>query len=214
MVNNDLLLKAFYETILMVFGSTGFGIILGLPLGLILYNTSKQGLQPCKMLYEPLSFLVNSARSIPYIILTVLLIPFTRQLIGTSIGMGSAIVPLSIAGALLIARCVEDVLRSVPKGLSEVGISLGASPFEIIRKILLPEGIAPLIAGITTVIINLVGYSAMAGTVGGGGLGDLAIRYGYQRYDTSLMALIVLLLVALVQGIQVIGQWCTNRYRR
>eukprot|EP01037_Dinobryon_pediforme_P014730 gene14730-14856_t len=162
--------QALYETLLMVFGSTGIGILLGVPVGVILYNTSQQGLQPCKKVYGPLSFLVNGARNI----------------IGTSIGTGSAIVPLSIAAALLIARCVEDALRSVPKGLSEVGISFGATPFEIIRKILLPESMAPLIAGITTVIINLVGYSAMAGTVGGGGLGDLAIRYGYQRYDTVL----------------------------
>lgn len=211
---NDLLFKALYETLLMVFGSTGFGILLGIPLGVILYNTSSQGLQPCKRVYGPLSFLVNGARSVPYIILTVLLIPFTRQLIGTSIGTGSAIVPLSIAAALLIARCVEDALQSVPKGLREVGISSGASPFEIIRKILLPESMAPLIAGITTVMINLVGYSAMAGTVGGGGLGDLAIRYGYQRYDTVLMILIVVILIALVQGIQMIGQWGANRYRR
>jgi len=211
---NDLLFKALHETLLMVFGSTGFGILLGIPLGVILYNTSSQGLQPCKRIYGPLSFLVNGARSIPYIILTVLLIPFTRQLIGTSIGTGSAVVPLSIAAALLIARCVEDSLQSVPKGLSEVGISLGATPFEIIRKILLPESMAPLIAGITTVMINLVGYSAMAGTVGGGGLGDLAIRYGYQRYDTVLMVLIVVILIALVQGIQMVGQWGANRYRR
>jgi D-methionine transport system permease protein len=214
MVMNDLLFKALYETLLMVFGSTGIGILLGLPVGVILYSTSQQGLQPCKKVYGPLSFLVNGARSIPYIILTVLLIPFTRNIIGTSIGTGSAIVPLSIAAALLIARCVEDALQSVPKGLSEVGISLGATPFEIIRKILLPESMAPLIAGITTVIINLVGYSAMAGTVGGGGLGDLAIRYGYQRYDTILVILIVVILVILVQCIQMLGQRCANHYRR
>ena len=211
---NDLLFKALGETLLMVFGSTGIGILLGVPLGIILYNSSQTGLQPCKMLYQPFSFFVNGARSIPYIILTVLLIPFTRNLIGTSIGTGSAIVPLSIAAALLIARCVEDALQSVPKGLSEVGISLGASPFEIIRKILLPESMPPLIAGVTTVMINLVGYSAMAGTVGGGGLGDLAIRYGYQRYDTVLVILIVIILVILVQGIQMLGQWSANRYRR
>ncbi|MBY0281869.1 MAG: ABC transporter permease [Alphaproteobacteria bacterium] len=211
---SDLLFKAFYETLLMVFGSTGIGIALGLPLGVILYNTSEHGLQPSQKIYSPLSFLVNGARSIPYIILTILLIPFTRHLIGTSIGTGSAIVPLSIAAALLIARCTEDALQSVPKGLSEVGISLGASPFEIIRKILLPESMAPLIAGITTVMINLVGYSAMAGTVGGGGLGDLAIRYGYQRYDTLLVVLIVAILIIFVQGIQMAGQRCANRYRR
>lgn len=214
MVITDLIFKALTETLIMVFGSSAIGILLGVPLGVILYNASEQGLQPCKILYQPLNFFVNGARSIPYIILTVLLIPFTRQLIGTSIGTGSAIVPLSIAAALLIARCSEDALQSVPKGLSEVGISLGATSFEIIRKILLPESMPVLISGITTVMINVVGYSAMAGTVGGGGLGDVAIRYGYQRYDMILMTFIVVILVILVQSIQMLGQWYANHYRR
>jgi len=210
----DLVIKALLETVLMVFGSTAFGVLMGVPLGVVLYNASKKGLQPRRVLYQPLSFLVNGARSIPYIILTVLLIPFTRGLIGTSIGTGSAMIPLSIAAGLLVARCVEDALQSVPKGLSEVGISLGASPLQIIHKILLPESMSSIIAGITTVMINIVGYSAMAGTVGGGGLGDLAIRYGYQRYDIVLVVLIVVILIALVQGIQMVGQWGSNYYRR
>ncbi|MCX7338457.1 MAG: ABC transporter permease [Alphaproteobacteria bacterium] len=210
---NQLIVQSLYETVAMVFGSTAIGLALGIYLGTTLFNMSQQGLKPNAGLYESLSFLVNSARSIPYIILTVLLIPVTRFLIGTSIGTGAAIIPLSIAAVLLIARCTEDALQSVPKGLIEVGHSLGAKPQDIIWKIIFPEALPPIISGVTTVMINIVGYSAMAGTVGGGGLGDLAIRYGYQRYDTVLMVLIVVIIFALVQAIQMIGQWLTNKCR-
>ncbi len=209
----QLILQGTIETLLMVFGSTFIGALMGLPLGVLLYNASEDGLNPCPRLYQPLSLVINSARSIPYIILTVLLIPFTRLIIGTSIGTMSAIIPLSIAAALLIGRCVEDALQAVPKGLSEVGVSLGATSFQTIKKIILPEGLPSIIAGITTVTINVVGYSAMAGTVGGGGLGDLAIRYGYQRYDTLLVFIIVAILIVLVQAIQMFGQWCVNQCR-
>jgi D-methionine transport system permease protein len=213
MAMNLLILQGTFETLLMVFGSTLIGVLIGLPLGIFLYNTSENGLNPCQRLYHPLSLVINSARSIPYIILTVLLIPFTRLIIGTSIGTISAVIPLSLAAALLIGRCVEESLQAVPKGLSEVGVSLGATSFQTIIKIILPEGLPSILAGITTVMINIVGYSAMAGTVGGGGLGDLAIRYGYQRYDVFLIFIIVVILMVFVQTIQMFGQWCVNQYR-
>jgi len=213
MAIDQLILQGTLETLLMVFASTLIGGFIGLPLGILLYNTSENGLNPCKRTYQPLSLIINSTRSIPYIILTVLLIPFTRFMIGTSIGTISAIIPLSLAAALLIARSVEDALQAVPKGLSEVGVSLGATSLQTIIKIILPEGLPSIIAGITTVTINIVGYSAMAGTVGGGGLGDLAIRYGYQRYDTLLVFIIVVVLIVFVQAIQMFGQWCVNQCR-
>ncbi len=209
----QLIFQSTLETLSMVFGSMVIGIFMGLPLGILLYNTSGNGLTPSPRLYQPLSLVVNSARSIPYIILTILLIPFTRLIVGSSIGTLSAIIPLGLAAALLIGRCVEEALQVVPKGLSEVGISLGATSLQTIRKIILPEGLPSIIAGITTVAINIVGYSAMAGTVGGGGLGDLAIRYGYQRYDMVLMFIIVVILIVLVQVIQMVGQWCVNQCR-
>jgi D-methionine transport system permease protein len=154
---------------------------------------------------------VNAIRSIPYIILVVLLMPVTRLIVGSSIGTLAAIIPLSLAGTLLIARMVEDSLRNVPQELVEVGLAMGASKRQIITKILLYEAMPSITAGITTVLINLIGFSAMAGTVGGGGLGDLAIRYGYQRYDLSLMGVIVVVLVILVQGIQMVGDFISRK---
>lgn len=207
----SLLLQSLFETLLMVSASTLASILIGLPLAVILSITAPRGLYPHAAIHHILGSFINAIRSIPYIILVVLLMPLTRILVGSSIGTLAAIIPLSLAGALLVTRLVEDALRNTPQGLIEVGIAMGASKRQIITQILLFEAMPSLIAGITTVIINLIGFSAMAGTVGGGGLGDLAIRYGYQRYDVTLMLIIVVILVILVQAIQMLGDFISRR---
>lgn len=207
----DLVIKSLLETLGMVFTSTFFSLVLGLPLALVLNLTGKGGLYQHKHLYQFSGFIINAARSIPYIILTIFILPLTKLLAGTSIGMWAAVVPLTLAGLLLIARMGEEALRQVPKGLVEVGLAAGATRSQIIRTILFPEALPTLIAGSTTVIINLIGFSAMAGTVGGGGLGDLAIRYGYQRYDIELVFIIVGILILLVQCLQMLGDSFVKR---
>ena len=202
------------ETVLMVTVSTVLGFAIGLPLGMALFACSPKGIRPNRTLFEGLSFFINSARSIPYIILIVLLIPLTRLCIGTSIGTTAAIFPLTLAAILLIARASEEAFLNLPRTFTEIGTSMGAKPFRIFLVILLPEALPGLVVQLTTIIINLVGYSAMAGTVGGGGLGDLAIRFGYQRYDTTLMIAIVVVLIVLVQIIQSSGNEIARRIRK
>lgn len=206
-----LLFQSFLETILMVGVSTAVSILIGIPLAVLLSITTPDGLYPCKWMNNLVGCIVNAVRSIPYIILIVLLVPITRMIVGSSIGTLAAIIPLSIAGILLVARMVEEALRNIPHDLIEVGLAMGASKRQIITKILLHEAMPSIIATITTVLINLIGFSAMAGAVGGGGLGDLAIRYGYQRYDFTLMIIIVVILIALVQGIQMAGDFISRR---
>jgi D-methionine transport system permease protein len=206
-----LLFQSFLETILMVGISAIISIIIGIPLAISLSITAPAGLYPHPWINHVLGACVNAIRSVPYIILVVLLMPITRIMIGSSIGTLAAIIPLSLAGSLLVTRMVEDSLRSIKQELIEVGLAMGASKRQIITKILLHEAMPSITAGITTVLINLIGFSAMAGAVGGGGLGDLAIRYGYQRYDFSLMMIIVIILVALVQCIQMIGDFISRR---
>lgn len=210
----SLILKAIYETLGMVGVSTLFSLLLGLPLALCLNVTSGGGLCPHKGLYQGAGFLINAIRSIPYIILTILILPMTKFLVGTSLGMWAAVVPLSLAGALLVARMAEDSLRQVPRGLVEVGLAAGATHLQIIRTVILPEAMPTIVAGATTVIINLIGFSAMAGTVGGGGLGALAIQYGYNRYDVELIFIIVVILIVLVQSVQMIGDRLVSRMTR
>jgi D-methionine transport system permease protein len=206
-----LLLQSFLETILMVGISAIIAIIVGIPLAISISITAPNCLYPRPWINHALGACVNAIRSIPYIILVVLLMPLTRIMVGSSIGTLAAIIPLSLAGALLVTRMVEDSLRSVKHELIEVGLAMGASKRQIITKILLYEAMPSITTGITTVLINLIGFSAMAGAVGGGGLGDLAIRYGYQRYDFSLMMIIVVILVALVQCIQMIGDLISRK---
>lgn len=201
----DLVLTATVETLVMVGVSTGIGLLLGLPIALVLYLYRPQGLKQNPVVYNLLGSVVNAFRSIPYIILIVLLIPLTRLLVGSSIGLWAAIVPLSVASFLLIARIGEEAFLTVPKELIETGQAMGATLQQIIHKILFPESLPRLVGGITTIIINLIGFSAMAGAVGGGGLGDLAIRYGYQRYDVFILVVIVIILVLFVQIVQMIG---------
>ena len=191
------------ETMYMVLASTLFAVLLGLPLGTVLFTTAK--VKPHTKLNRAIAAVINIARSIPFIILLVALIPFTRFVVGTSIGIHAAMVPLTLGAAPFFARLVDNVYQNLPTGLIETGYSMGTNTWQMIRHILLPEATPALIQSITVTAITLVNYSAMAGTVGGGGLGDLAIRYGYQRFDVSVMLATVVMLVIIVQLLQTLG---------
>ena len=201
----DLLIPATLETLYMVFISALFTAVLGLPLGIVLVVTSKGHLLENAKLNAALSYVVNMTRSLPFIILMIFIIPFTRLVVGTSIGTNAAIVPLVVAAIPFFARIVESALLEVDGGVIEAAIAMGASPLEIITRVLIPEALPSLILGTTLTIINLLGYSAMAGAVGGGGIGDLAIRYGYHRFQTDVMLMTIVILIALVQTIQASG---------
>lgn len=201
----DLLIKATLETLYMVSISTLFTVLFGLPLGIVLVVTTEGHILAHKAVNKALSYVVNMARSLPFIILMIFIIPFTRLIVGTSIGTNAAIVPLVVAAIPFFARIVESALHEVDGGVVEAAIAMGASPLQIILRVLLPEALPSLILGTTITIINLLGYSAMAGAVGGGGIGDLAIRYGYHRFNTEIMMATILLLIALVQGLQTTG---------
>jgi len=200
-----LIIPATGETLYMVAASTVFAYLLGLPLGIILVATSPGHIMPNPWVERTLGTLVNILRSAPFIILLVALIPFTKSVVGTSIGTTAAIVPLVISAAPFVARVVESSLKEVPYGVIEAALSMGASPKQIIQKVLLPEAKASLILGVAITTISVIGYTAMAGTVGGGGLGDLAIQYGYNRFRTDIMIVTVVILVVIVQIIQSLG---------
>lgn len=199
------------ETLCMVGVSTFFTVLFGLPLGVLLVTTDRTGLTPAPLLNSVLGTIINAARSLPFIILLVLVIPFTRLLVGTSIGATAAIVPLSLAAIPFFARVAETALREVDRGLVEAAHAMGCSPWQIISKVLIPEALPSLVLGVALTLISLIGYSAMAGAIGGGGLGDLAIRYGYQRFETAVMIATVVLLILLVQGIQALGNRAAAR---
>ncbi|HAU1190545.1 TPA: methionine ABC transporter permease [Legionella pneumophila] len=199
------LLAATGETLYMVFFSTLFAVLLGLPLGILLYSSSR--IKPNIRLNKMLSTLINIFRSIPFIILLVAIIPFTRLIVGTSIGINAAIVPLTVGATPFFARLVDNVLQSLPLGLIETGYSMGANTRQIILHIILPEAQSGLIHSITVTAITLINYSAMAGAVGAGGLGTLAINYGYQRFNAGIMIATVIVLIILVQLIQMVGDY-------
>lgn len=200
-----LLLSSTLETLYMVFASVFIASILGIPLGVLLMVTDKGQILQNEILNKILSSIVNIFRSIPFVILLIILIPFTRFLVGKSIGTTAAIVPLSIAAIPFLGRLVETALREVNSGVIEAAQAMGASYMQIILKVLIPEALPSIISGITITAINLIGYSAMAGVIGGGGLGDLAVRYGYQRFMLDIMLYTVAILVLMVQLIQMIG---------
>lgn len=200
-----LLTKALGETVYMVVVSMAIATALGVPLGVLLNVTSKGQILESPLLNQVIGSIVNAVRSIPFIILMVAIIPFTRLLVGTAIGTTAAMVPLVIASVPFIGRQVETSLKEVPYGLIEAAQSMGATPFQIITRVLLPESMPSIVAQLTTVIIALVGESAMAGAIGGGGLGDLAIRYGYQRFRPDIMLATVVILIVLVQLVQFAG---------
>ena len=202
------------ETLLMVLLSTLFGYVFGLPLGIILFMSDKDGIKPNKKLYRILDVICNIGRSIPFIILLILIIPFTRLLVGKSYGTFATIVPLTVSAIPFIARMVESSLKEVDKGVIEAAESMGATTFQIITKVLLLEARPSLINGVTICVGTIIGYSAMAGAVGGGGLGDIAIRYGYYRYQTDIMLVTVIIIVLMVQAFQMIGSKLTKKFNK
>lgn len=204
-----------WNTVYMVLGATLIAILFGLPLGIILTITAPGHLKENRWIHRLLGSVVNVGRSFPFAILMVALIPFTRWVVGTSLGTTASIVPLSIAAIPFLARVTEGALKEVDKGIIEAAIVMGSTPWQIISKVLMPEALPTLLLGITTTLINLIGYSAMAGTMGGGGLGKVAIQYGYQRFNVELMVLTVVLLILIVQGVQVLGNGLANKiYQR
>ena len=204
--------EATWQTLIMVFFSTIFSMILGIPLGILLCTTDSQsGLTPNKGLNQIMSVIINILRAIPFVILVILLFPFTRIVVHTAIGTKASIVPLTIAAAPFVARVIESRLKEVDAGVIQAARAMGSNNSQIIFKVLLPEALPSIVNGITLTIINLIGYSAMAGTVGGGGLGDVAIRYGYQRYRLEYMLGSVAIILILVEVIQVIGTRISNK---
>ena len=207
----DMILKGIQETLYMTLLSTLMGYIIGLPMGVLLAVSDKDGLKPNRVLYRILDVIANIVRSIPFLILLILLIPFTRMIVGKSYGSTATVVPLVIAAGPFIARMVESSLKEVDEGVIEAARSMGASNLRIIVKVLLVEARTSLINGATIAVGTILGYSAMAGTIGGGGLGDIAIRYGYHRYQADIMIVTVVLLVILVQIFQMVGTALANR---
>ena len=199
------------ETLWMVGISAALGTLVGLPLGVLLVVTDRHGLLEHLPSNRALGILANAVRSTPFIILLVAVIPFTRWVVGTSIGTTAAIVPLTIAAIPFIARLVETALREVDRGLIEALLAMGATPWQVIRTALIPEAMPGIVAGLTITLVSLIGHSAMAGAVGGGGLGDLGIRYGYQRFLPDVMALVVVVLIVLVQIVQSAGDRLVRR---
>ena len=208
-VITNLLLKSLAETLYMLSISAFIAAAAGIPLGILLVVTEKNGILSCPIINKPLAFIVNVIRSIPFIILMVAIIPLTRLIAGTSIGTTAAIVPLTLAAIPYTARMVETSIREIPLGLIEAAESMGASPFQIIRKVLIPEALPSVIQNMTVVIVSLIGSSAMAGTIGG--LGDLAIRYGYQRFQADVMIATIIVLVIIVQFMQFTGNLLSKR---
>lgn len=200
-----LLMEATQQTLFMVAVSGILGTLLGLPLGVFLATSRKGELFAAPLANQTLGLVVNAARSTPFIILVVAIIPFTRLVAGTSIGTNAAIVPLTVAAAPFIARLIEAAIREVDQGLVEAARAMGASPLQIVAKVLLPEALPAITLALTLAAVSLLGYSAMVGAVGGGGLGDLGIRFGYQRFMPEVMAAVVIVLILLVQGVQTIG---------
>ncbi len=209
-----LLAEAFGETVYMVAVSALVSALLGIPLGVILVITGKGHIKENLVFNQTLGAIVNAARSTPFIILMVAIIPFTRIIVGTSIGTNAAIVPLTIAAIPFVGRVVESALKEVDAGLVEAAQAMGASPRQIILKVLIPEALPSILLGLTLMVISLIGYSAMAGAIGGGGLGDLAIRYGYQRFRADVMLATVVILIALVQIVQSSGDYFAQRLNK
>ena len=199
------------QTLVMVALSTLFALLIGFPLGVLLNITNRFGITPRPVFNAVLSRIIDVLRSFPFVILMIVLLPFTRLVLGTAIGTAATIIPLSIAAAPFVARITETALNEVDPGMIQAARAMGSTNWQIIYKVLIPEALPSVTSGITLTIINLIGYSAMAGTLGGGGLGDLAIRYGYQRFRTGIMLAAVVVIIILVAVIQWIGTRLTNK---
>ncbi len=209
-----LIVEATGETLYMVAVAATLGTLFGLPLGVFLATSGKGELFAAPLLNRALGILVNATRSTPFIILVVAIIPFTRLIAGTSIGTTAAIVPLTVAATPFIARLIEGAIREVDQNLVEAARAFGASPLQIVFKVLIPEALPAIVLGLTLAVVSLIGFSAMVGAVGGGGLGDLGIRYGYQRFMPEVMAAVVVILIVLVQGVQSLGDRLARRLNK
>ena len=209
----EILGEAFLETMYMIIVPTVIATILGFLLAIILILTKPNGLKPNKPVYSVVGFIVNIVRSFPFIILLVALIPFTRFIVGTSIGETAAIVPITIGAAPVIARVIETSLNEVDEGLIEAAKSFGATNTQIIFKVMIKEAMPSIVSGITLSVISILGYTAMAGTVGAGGLGKVALVYGHQRFDTAVMVYVVITLVIVVQAIQSLGDYAYKKLK-
>jgi len=210
----ELLREAFLETLIMVGVSGVLGAGLGIPLGVLLVTTGPGHILSNKAVNKVVGTIANIIRSTPFIILLVAIIPFTRFVVGTSIGTSAAIVPLTMIAIPFVARLVESSVREVDAGLIEAAQAMGANPVQIVTKVLLPEAMPSIMAGLTITVVSLINYSAMAGAVGGGGLGDLGIRYGYQRFQPEVMAAVIVILIVLVQAVQTTGDWLSRKLNK
>ncbi|AJD51390.1 D-methionine transport system permease protein [Thalassospira sp. MBR-102] len=206
-----ILLQATLETFAMVISALALGTAFGLPLGVLLATSGRGELFEAPLFQKSIGPIVNATRSVPFIILAVAIIPFTRLIVGTSIGTSAAIVPLTVAAIPFIARIIEGAIREVDGGLVEAAQAMGARPFQVVTKVLLPEALPGIIHGLTLTAVTLIGYSAMVGAVGAGGLGDLGIRYGYQRFRPDVMAAVVITLIVVVQMVQSLGDWMARK---
>jgi D-methionine transport system permease protein len=209
-----LIAEATVDTLLMVATAATLGTVLGLPLGIFLATSGRGELFAAPAVNRIIGAIVNATRSTPFIILVVAIIPFTRLVAGTSIGTAAATVPLTLAATPFIARVIESAIREVDHGLIEAARAIGATPLQIVIKVLVPEALPAIVLGLTLSVVSLLGYSAMVGAVGGGGLGDLGIRYGYQRFMPDVMAAVVVVLIALVQGVQSVGDRLARRLNK
>ena len=207
----ELLYKPLVETLYMIGVSMIFSVIIGLILGTVLVVTSENHIMPSKIINSILSNVINITRSFPFIILLIVLFPLTKLIVGTKIGTTAAIVPLSFAATPFFARMVETALRDIPWGIIEAALAMGSTPMQIIIKVMIPEAMPSIVQAVTTTTIGVLGYSAMAGSIGGGGLGDLAIVYGYQRWRTDIMVITVIVLIILVVIIQLIGDFISRK---
>lgn len=207
----EMLLVGVWDTLYMTVAATFFSYVFGMVMGVVLVICRKDGIQPNALVYNVLDVVVNLTRSFPFLILMIAVIPFTRFLVGTTIGNNATVVPLVLAAAPFVARLVESSLLEVDNGVVEAAQSMGASTWQIIVKVLLPEARPSLLNGSAVSAITILGYSAMSGAVGGGGLGKLAIMYGYNRYQTDIMVITVVLLIIIVQAFQSFGNWATRR---
>lgn len=210
-IRPTVLWDALLDTLHMVAVAELIAILIGIPLGVFLATSRRGELFSFPAGNLVLGAVVNAFRSVPFIILVVAIIPFTRLVAGTSIGTEAAIVPLAVAATPFIARIVEAAVREVDAGLVEAALAMGATPLQVVRKVLLPEALPGLILGLTLSTVSLIGFSAMVGVVGGGGLGDVGIRYGYQRYEEPVMLAVVAILIVLVQAVQSLGEWLARR---
>lgn len=210
----QMLLQGIVDTLYMTAVATLLAYVIGLPLGVIQVVTAKDGIKPNRFVYTVLNVIINIARSIPFLIFLVAILPFTRAIVGTSIGATATIVPLVVAAAPFIARLVESSIKEIDPGVIEAAQSMGASPMRIITHVMLPEARPSILVGSAIAITTILGYSSMAGFVGGGGLGDIAIRFGYYRYDNTIMLITVAILVIIVQIFQEVGMWIATKSDR